>query len=99
MVLFYMQRIYCTRKFSYNGVKYYKIVLILLLFSFLDTRIFYVALATFIAGLYPLVWNIRYTHRMIPELKVSVSSFSIRSIKELISSEFGIPLQGLAKSY
>lgn len=63
-----------------------RIVLILLLFSFLDTRIFYVALATFIASLYPLVWNIRYTRTLLPELKVSISSFSIKSIKELISS-------------
>lgn len=63
-----------------------RIVLILLLFSFLDTRIFYVALATFVAGLYPLIWNVRYTRKLIPELKVSISLFSIKSIKELISS-------------
>ena len=63
-----------------------RIVLILLLFSFLDTRIFYVALATFVAGLYPLFWNIRYTRKLIPELKVSISSFSIASIKELTAS-------------
>lgn len=63
-----------------------RIVLILLLFSFLDTRIFYVALATFVAGLYPLIWNMVYTHKHLPDLKVSVSSFSIASIKELIAS-------------
>ena len=45
-----------------------RIVLILLLFSFLDTRIFYVALATFIASLYPLVWIFRYTRSLLPEL-------------------------------
>lgn len=63
-----------------------RIILILLLFSLLDTRIFYVCVATFIAGLYPLIWNIRYTHRLLPELKVSVSSFSIKAIKTLTSS-------------
>lgn len=63
-----------------------RIVLILLLFSYLDTRIFYVALASFIAGLYPLAWNVRYTHRLLPELKVSISSFSFRAIKKLTSS-------------
>lgn len=63
-----------------------RLVLILLLFSYLDTRIFYVALATFLAGLYPLVWNIRYTRKMLPELRVSISSFTLRSIKTLVSS-------------
>lgn len=63
-----------------------RIVLILLLFSYLDTRIFYVALASFIAGLYPLAWNVRYTRKLLPELKVSISSFSFHSIKELTAS-------------
>ena len=85
-VVLYAKNILYKGSFRTMESNIIRIVLILLLLSFLDTRIFYVALATFIAGLYPLVWNIRYTHRMIPELKVSVSSFSIRSIKELISS-------------
>lgn len=63
-----------------------RIVLILLLFSFLDTRIYYVALASLLAGLYPLVWNINYTRKLLPELKVSIESFSIKAIKTLASS-------------
>ena len=64
----------------------FRIVLVLLLFSFFDTRIFYVALATFIAGIYPLIWNIRYTKTLIPELKVSINSFSVKAIKVLTAS-------------
>lgn len=63
-----------------------RIVLILLMFSYLDTRIYYVALATFIAGLYPLCFNIRYTHKLIPELKLKKSYFSFGAIKTLITS-------------
>lgn len=63
-----------------------RLILILLLFSYLDTRIYYVALATFLAGLYPLFFNIRYTNKLLPKLKVAISSFSIKAIKVLISS-------------
>ena len=85
-VVLYAKNILYKGSFRTMESNIIRIVLILLLFSFLDTRIFYVALATFIAGLYPLIWNIRYSHRLLPELKVSISSFSFRSIKELISS-------------
>lgn len=63
-----------------------RLILILLLFSYLDTRIYYVAIATFVASLYPLAWNIRYTHKLLPELKVSIKSFKISAIKTLILS-------------
>lgn len=85
-VVLYAKNILYKGSFRTMESNIIRIILILLLFSFLDTRIFYVALATFIAGLYPLFWNIRYTHKLLPELQLSISHFSIRSIKELISS-------------
>lgn len=63
-----------------------RVLLIILLFSYFDTKIYYVVLATFVAGLYPIAWNIRYTQRYLPELYVSKSSFSFKAIKTLISS-------------
>jgi len=63
-----------------------RIALIVLMFSFLDTRVFYVALATFIAGLYPMCFNIRYTRKYEPELRIRRSSFSIKAIKAITSS-------------
>lgn len=85
-VVLYAKNILYKGSFRTMESNIIRIILILLLFSYLDTRIFYVALATFIASLYPLLWNVRYTRRLLPELKVSVSSFSFRAIKELISS-------------
>lgn len=85
-VVLYAKNILYKGSFRTMESNIIRIVLILLLFSFLDTRIFYVALATFIAGLYPLFWNIRYTRNLLPDLKVSVKLFSFKSIKTLISS-------------
>lgn len=85
-VVLYAKNILYKGSFRTMESNIIRIILIMLLFSFLDTRIFYVALATFIAGLYPLIWNVRYTCKLLPELNVSISSFSFRSIKELISS-------------
>lgn len=85
-VVLYAKNILYKGSFRSMESNIIRIVLILLLFSYLDTRIFYVALATFIASLYPILWNIRYTHKLLPELKVSISSFSFRAIKKLTSS-------------
>lgn len=85
-VVLYAKNILYKGSFRTMESNIIRIILILLLFSYLDTRIFYVALATFIANIYPILWNVRYTRRLLPELKVSVSSFSFRSIKELVSS-------------
>ena len=85
-IVLYSQNILYKGGFRTVESNIIRLTLILLLFSFLDTRIFYVALATFIAGLYPLIWNIHYTHKFLPKLKVKVKSFSKRAIKTLISS-------------
>jgi len=85
-VVLYARNILWKGSFRNMESNIIRIILILLMFSFFNPRIFYVAWATFIAGLYPLYFNIRYTNKLLPELKVSIKSFSTKAIKTLTSS-------------
>lgn len=60
-----------------------------LIFAFLyfcGNSVFLISLATFIASLYPMLFNIFYSNKLLPDLHASISCFSFRAIWELISS-------------
>ena len=60
-----------------------------LIFAFLyfcGNSVFFISLATFIASLYPLFFNIFYSHKLLPDLHASINNFSFKAIWELISS-------------
>ncbi len=63
-----------------------RVGLIIALLYFCGNSVFLISLATFIASLYPLLFNIFYSHKLLPDLHASISNFSFRAIWELISS-------------
>ncbi len=63
-----------------------RIALIIAFFSLLGCKVYYVVLATVIAGLYPIAFNRYYTNKYIPELKIRKKYFSFSKIKELLSA-------------
>lgn len=63
-----------------------RVILVIAFFALCGTRIYYVVLATLIAGLYCYVFNYYYTKKYTPELKVKRKYFSLSAIKELLAA-------------
>lgn len=63
-----------------------RVLLIFVFFTIFSGKIYFVVLATFITGLYCIGFNIYYTKKYTPELKVSRRFFSLKAIKTLISA-------------
>ena len=63
-----------------------RIFIIIIFFSVVGKRIYFVVLATVIAGIYVLAFNFYYTKRYLPELKIKKQYFSFNAIKELVAA-------------
>lgn len=63
-----------------------RVLLIIVFFTLFSGKIYFVALATFIAGFYCIGFNIYYTKKYTSELKVKRKFFSFAAIKTLISA-------------
>lgn len=61
-----------------------RVLLIILFFTLFSGKIYFVVLATLVAGLYCIAFNINYTRKELPELKVRRKFFSFLAIKDLI---------------
>jgi len=55
-------------------------------YYFLAPNIWYLGFSACITAVYALIYNIRYTNKMIPELKVNRKYFDIKKVIELIST-------------
>ena len=63
-----------------------RVGLIIALLYYFGNSVFTIALATFISSLYPMIFNMFYSNKYIPELNASIRNFSFKAIWELISS-------------
>ena len=63
-----------------------RVILVITFFALCGTRIYYVVLATLIAGLYCYAFNYYYTKKYTPELKVKRKYFLLSAIKELLAA-------------
>lgn len=63
-----------------------RVLLIVFLFSCFSGKIYYVVLAGLITSFYCIGFNVYYTRKYVPELKMRRKYFNIRAIIELISS-------------
>lgn len=59
---------------------------LLVLFVFFSPKIAYLGITSLLTGIYCIIYNIYYTKKLTPYLKLSISSFNIKAVKELISS-------------
>lgn len=60
-------------------------VLLVVLFSLFEPKIFFLGIASFIPGIVVILYNIYYKSQLVPELKVKRTDFSWSTIKELVS--------------
>lgn len=63
-----------------------KAVLLLLLFSLLVPKLFYIGLATCLTSIYLLLWNVKYTKELLPEIEISKENFEFKKILEILKS-------------
>ena len=63
-----------------------RVGLVIAFLYYCDNSVFWIALATFISTLYPMVFNMLYSYRLLPELNANIKNFSLKAIWELISS-------------
>ena len=61
-------------------------VLLVAMFSFCPAKVFYIGITTLIIALYTIVFNIYYTCKLTPKLKIQKKYFDFKAIKELVSS-------------
>ena len=63
-----------------------RVGVLIVAFSFFMPSVWYVGVAVFIATLYLYVWNVYYTKKLLPEIKVKRKYFDMSVIKTLLSS-------------
>ena len=63
-----------------------KAVILLILFTIFSPKISYVGIASCVVSIYLILCNIRYTKKLLPEIKVSIKEFEIKKILTIVKS-------------
>ena len=63
-----------------------KVIILISMYTLLKPAVWYIGLAALICTTYVLIWDMHYTKKLLPEIKVSKSYFDIKAIWEIISS-------------
>lgn len=82
---------YCKNKLYLTSLRtlestILKVLIIVALFMFLKPAVFYIGIATLLASIYIILFNIRYTKKLLPEVEIKKEYFSKEKIKILLSS-------------
>ena len=59
---------------------------IVIAYTFFEAKMYYVSIGAIVSGLYTYVWNIHYTWKYLPEMKIRRKYFSVKAIKELVTA-------------
>lgn len=85
-IVLYAKNILWKGGFRTLEANIFRVLLIILLFSVFSGEIYYVVIAGMVTGLYSIAFNLYYTKKYLPELRVSRIYFRFAAIKELVSS-------------
>ncbi len=82
---------YCKNKLYLSSLRnmessIIKVLIIIILFVLFKPATFYIGIATLIASIYIVLFNIRYTKKLLPDIKIKKENFSFKKIKVLLSS-------------
>ena len=82
---------YATNKLYLTSIKnmesnFIKAGLLVVLFMFLKPSVFYIGLATLIAGIFVIIFNIKYTKDLLPDIKIDKNNYRASKVKTLLSS-------------
>lgn len=62
-----------------------RVVLLILLFYFLKAKLFYIGISGLVMTLYGVLFNIKYTKKLLPKIKIKFKSFKLKAVTELFS--------------
>lgn len=65
-----------------------KCIVLVGLYMFFSSKVFYIGAVLFLTTVYNFVWNIYYMQKLLPEIKVALRFFNFGAVKELIISGF-----------
>lgn len=85
-VVLYAKNILWKGSFRVIESNILRVALIFGFFYYFHPQIYFVVLATFISGIYPIVFNVYYSRKKLPELRVDRKLFSLHAVWELVSS-------------
>jgi len=82
---------YCTNKLYLSSIKnmesyIIKAIIIVGLFVAFKPAVFYIGIATLISGIFIVLYNVKFTKELLPDIKIKKSNFSWKKVKELVSS-------------
>ena len=82
---------YCTNKLYLTSIKnmqsaIIKLVIVVLLFMLLTPMTYYIAVATIISTIFVVIYNIKYTKELLPDIQLNKKYFSKEKIKILLVS-------------
>lgn len=63
-----------------------KVFVLILFYKMFTPSVWYVGLATIVSTIYIMLWDIRYTKKLLPDIKFKKKYFDLNSIKEILSS-------------
>lgn len=62
-----------------------RVIMLLGLFCLLEPRLFYISISAMVMTLFSVICNVKASRRLIPDIKIKISCFKIKAIKEMIS--------------
>lgn len=62
-----------------------RVLCIVALFSLFEPKLFFIGITSLIRCIYCLIINIHYTKKLLPQIKLKLSNFSFKMVKELIA--------------
>lgn len=74
-----------------------KALFLILVFSVLQPKIYYITLGSIIFTVFVLIANIKLTKKIMPELRINIKAFNSRSVKTLIKSGIWNSINSLSK--
>ena len=74
-----------------------KALFLIVVFSILQPKIYYITLGSIIFTVFVLIANIRLTKKIMPELKINIKSFNSKSVTTLIKSGIWNSINSLSK--
>lgn len=82
---------YCVNKLYLSAIKnmqsnILKVILLILLFMFFVPKVFYIGLVTMVCTAFVMIAHIRFTKKLLPEIKIDTSKFSKSKVKTLLSA-------------
>lgn len=63
-----------------------KAIILIICYRYFTPMVWYIGMGTIVAGAYTLIYNLKYTHRLMPDMKIDINDFQIEKIKILFKS-------------